>query len=119
MFNPIRRNRNIGKTQGGRVVDGKPEEKPSRRYTYLTSIYGKLSESAEIWQFYRDNPSRDWFHPCDEHDYTKVLRNLPTRYSKYVKAIIVNAAAINRIRLAWVGVFVDPAGGAMRNSPKG
>ena len=42
MRNPIRRNKNIGKTQGGRVTDGKPSEKPSRIFS--RHIWSRLSE---------------------------------------------------------------------------
>ena len=81
------RNRNIGKTQGGRVKDGRPEEKWSR--TYPNDIYRRLSENGEKWQVLRENPSRDYYHPCSGDDYRGVLERLPDDLSEYVSAIVL------------------------------
>ena len=88
MRNPTRRNRNIGKTQGGRVKDGKPEKKWSRLW-FNTDIYAKISDSEEIWRIYRENPSVNFFHPCEGSEYKEVLERLPENLTKYVKAIIL------------------------------
>lgn len=88
MKNPIRRNQNIGKTQGGRVKDGRADEKWSRLW-FNTDIYSKISESNELWQVYKENPSKNYFHPCEGEDYLQVLDLLPKDLTKYVKAIIL------------------------------
>lgn len=88
MRNLVRRSRNIGKTQGGRVKNGCAEEKWSRN-SFLSDIYSQLSESNEKWQLFQQNPSRDYFHPCDAHEYLTVLKRMPNRLTKYVKAIIL------------------------------
>lgn len=88
MRNPTRRNRNIGKTQGGRVKDGKADEKLSRLW-FNTDIYSQISNSDKIWQIYKENPSRNYFHPCDGEEYLEVLMQLPENLTKYVKAIIL------------------------------
>lgn len=88
MKNPIRRNRNVGKTQGGRVKNGKADEKWSRLW-FNTDIYSQISNSSEIWQIYQENSSKNYFHPCDGEEYLEVLMRLPENITKYVKAIIL------------------------------
>lgn len=87
MHNPLRRSRKIGKTQGGRVKDGQPEEKWSRFFP--TNIYRQLSENGEKWQVLRENPSRDYYHPCSGDDYLGVLERLPDDLTEYVRAIVL------------------------------
>jgi hypothetical protein len=69
MNNPVKRSKKIGK--GGRVKNGKAYEKWSRN-SYLSDIYSQISESEKIWQIYCDNPSKDYFHPCEGNDYLQV-----------------------------------------------
>ena len=88
MKNPIRRSRNIGKTQGGRVKGGRAYEKWNRS-GYLHNIYAQLSDSNDTWQLFKDNPSKSYFHPCEGGEYFNVLRKLPGELTKYVKAIIL------------------------------
>lgn len=88
MHNPIRRNKNIGKTQGGRVKNGRAYEKWSRG-DFQSSIYGQLSESEECWQLFCENPSRNYFHPYEGFEYIEVLNQLPNELTKYLKAIIL------------------------------
>ena len=87
MRNPIRRSRKIGKTQGGRVKDGRPEEKWSRLFP--ANIYRQLSENGEEWQVLRENPSRDYYHPCSGDDYLGVLGRLPDDLTEYVRAVVL------------------------------
>lgn len=87
MRNPIRRSRNIGKTQGGRVKDGRAYEKWSRIFTQ--DIWTKLSESGEKWQVLRENASRDFYHPCDGSDYLALLNRLPEQITNNVRAIVL------------------------------
>ncbi|MEM1041012.1 MAG: hypothetical protein AAGI91_00120 [Bacteroidota bacterium] len=87
MRNPIRRSRKIGKTQGGRVKDGRPEEKWSRLFP--VNIYRQLSENGEKWQVLRENPSRDYYHPCSGDDYLAVLDRLPDDLTECVRAIVL------------------------------
>ena len=72
MFNPIRRNRNIGATQGGRVKHGHALEKWSREFGQ--GGWSKLSESNdEPLQLIRQNPSRGFYHPCSLADFVQVM----------------------------------------------
>ena len=87
MHNPIRRSRKIGKTQGGRVKDGRAEEKWSREFP--ANIYRQLSENGETWQVLRENPSRDFYHPCSADDYLGVLERLPAELTEYVCAVVL------------------------------
>ncbi len=87
MYNPARRNRNIGKTQGGRVMNGRATEKWSRFFTQ--DIWTKLSTSKEKWKVLTENPSRDYYHPCKANEYLEVLKQLPDEYTENVKAIIL------------------------------
>jgi hypothetical protein len=86
MYNPIRRNKNIGKTQGGRVKDGEASEKWSRIFSQNT--WEQLSESDEF-QIIRENPSRDYFHPCGKDDYFNLIERLPEDLTKYLKCIVL------------------------------
>lgn len=88
MRNPIRRNRNIGKTQGGRVSNGRAFEKWSRN-DFLYDIYSRISESETKWQIFVQNPSKGYFHPCSGDEYVQVLKQLPRSLTKDVKAIIL------------------------------
>lgn len=87
MFNPTRRNKNIGKTQGGRVKDGRAYEKWS--HVFSRDIWTRLSESNEKLQVLRENPSRNLYHPCGADEYLEVLKQLPDEYTKNVKAIVL------------------------------
>ena len=87
MRNPIRRSRKIGNTQGGRVKDGRAEEKWSRAFP--ANIYRQLSENGKKWQVLRENPSRDFYHPCSAEDYLGVLERLPADLTEHVRAIVL------------------------------
>ena len=87
MRNPIRRNRNIGKTQGGRVKDGVAHEKWSRIFTQ--DIWTRLSEDNLKWRVFKENPSRNFYHPCEEEEYKEVLKQLPPEDTEYINAIVL------------------------------
>jgi hypothetical protein len=87
MRNPIRRSRNIGKTQGGRVKDGRAEEKRSRLFP--ENKWRQISEAEMSWQAFIENPSRDFYHPCSPADYLAVLRRLPNYQTEDIKGIIL------------------------------
>ena len=87
MYNPIRRNRKIGKTQGGRVQNGISYEKWSRIFT--RTMWDKLSEAEGKWNVIKENPSSQFYHPCTGDDYVSVLKQLPDNLTKYVKAIVL------------------------------
>lgn len=87
MRNPVRRSRNIGKTQGGRVKDGRAYEKWSRVFTQ--DVWTKLSESGDKWQLLRENPSRDFYHPCKGPEYIDVLQRLPMELTNNLRAIVL------------------------------
>ena len=88
MRNPIRRNKNIGKTQGGRVISGTASEKMTRSWS-ANNTYVKLSDEEGPVQLFCDNPSKNYYHPCEPNEYLKVLKMLPEELTQYVKAIIL------------------------------
>jgi len=87
MFNPTRRSRKIGKTQGGRVKNGKAVEKYSRFFS--NTIWERLTDEfdGEV-RYLKENPSRDYYHPCNSADVEKVLRLCPKRTKEKLKAVI-------------------------------
>lgn len=85
--NPLRRNKKIGETQGGRVKNGQPQEKRSRLFP--ENVWWQISSEERIWQVFSENPSRDYYHPCEPEEYLKVLERLPSHQTKYVKGIIL------------------------------
>jgi len=89
MRNPIRRSRKIGKTQGGRVKDGRPEEKWSR--VFHRDIWTRLSQDTpgdEI-RILRDHPSSQLYHPCSGEEYLEVLERLPEDQTDSLRAIVL------------------------------
>lgn len=102
MRNPTRRSRNIGKTQGGRVKNGRAEQKWSRLFP--ENKWNQISESKTAWQTFVENPSKDFYHPCSPSDYLSVLRRLPSRHTENVKGIILRRTPKRDLRLgidAW------------------
>ncbi len=87
MRNPIRRSRTIGKTQGGRVKNGRASEKWSRLFP--GNKWQEISNSKIIWQTFVENPSKDYYHPCNPTDYLEVLNRLPAHQTEDVKGIIL------------------------------
>ena len=85
--NPARRSRKIGKTQGGRVQGGRAREKWSHLFT--DDIWTRLSEASGSLVVLRENPSRDFFHPCSGDEYLAVLDALPREISEPVRAIVL------------------------------
>ncbi len=87
MYNPTRRSRKIGLTQGGRVIDGAASEKESRAFPQ--SIWRQLSDApAGDYQILRENPSRDFYHPCTPEQVRAVLSHLPRRYTRSLRAVV-------------------------------
>ncbi len=87
MRNPIRRSRKIGRTQGGRVKNGIPEEKWSRLFS--KSTWEKLSEGTDKLRIIRENPSRDYFHPCSASQIRSVIDRLPTELTEDIKVVVL------------------------------
>ncbi len=87
MRNPIRRNRNIGKTQGGRVKNGRADEKWSR--VFPQNLWESISNESGGWRFFAENPSKHYYHPCKPKEYLAVLERLPSHQTEYVKGIIL------------------------------
>ena len=88
MYNPSRRSRKIGQTQGGRVRDGKAREKWSRAFPQ--TIWRQLSEApGEGYAVLSENPSRDHYHPCSPAQIRNVLSRLPRRYTRDLRAVIL------------------------------
>jgi len=89
MFNPTRRSRNIGKTQGGRVKDGTAAEKRSRRSP--RTLWSRLSEEehSEGYTVLSDHPSRDYFHPVSEADIRTTLARMPKRLTRSLRAVLL------------------------------
>jgi hypothetical protein len=92
MWNPTRRNRNIGKTQGGRVKNGRAEEKCSRLFT--TSVWRFLSdaERKDGYVILTENPSSDFYRPCNQEEVKAVLDRLPREITKYLRAVVLRRA---------------------------
>lgn len=89
MFNPTRRSRKIGKTQGGRVSDGKAREKWSRTFTH--DLWQRLSQRKEPgYIVHRENPSRKFFHPVNETEIREVIGRLPPDLSRKLKAVLLS-----------------------------
>ena len=93
MRNQTKRNRKIGATQGGRVKDGRAVEKLSHRNTQ--DLWTRLSEDNIRWKVIKENPSRHYYHPCNEKDYHYVLTQLPEEVTDCVNAIILRRAPKN------------------------
>ena len=89
MYNPIRRSRKIGITQGGRVRDGRASEKWSRVFT--RDVWEKLSTlpTSDRCRVIRENPSGAFYHPCEGEEYVSVLERLPAELRRGVKAIVL------------------------------
>jgi len=85
MQNPTRRSRRIGLTQGGRVKDGSPAEKPSRLFP--RNLWEELSNSEGPLRVFVENPSRNYFHPCEPADYLALLGRLPADTTRSLRAI--------------------------------
>ena len=88
MRNPIRRSKKIGLTQGGRVRDGVPKEKWSRIFSRTTWSRLSEEEGAQL-KIIRENPSRDYFHPCSKAQILEVINRLPEKVTKYVRAVVL------------------------------
>jgi hypothetical protein len=102
MRNPTRRSRNIGKTQGGRVKDGRATEKWSRLFP--ENKWRQITDSGISWQTFVENPSKAFYHPCSPSDYLAVLKRLPVYQTEDVKGIILRRTPKRDSRLgidAW------------------
>ena len=99
MWNPMRRNRKIGLTQGGRVRSGRASEKWSRIFT--RDVWEKLSleNHHQGCRVYVENPSGDFAHPCQGHEYLSVLERLPTEIRQPVRAIVLRRTPKLDVRL--------------------
>ena len=87
MKNPVRRSRNIGKTQGGRVKDGRAQEKWSRLFP--ENKWREISRGNSLWNVFIENPSRDYYHPCTAEEYLSILEQLPVHHTNNIKGIIL------------------------------
>jgi len=88
MRRPHRRSRKIGLTQGGRVRDGKANEKGSRVFT--RDVWLRLSGESDVrWRVLRENPSRDFCHPVGVRAIRGVLDRLPEELTDGVAAIVL------------------------------
>ena len=96
---PVRRNKRFGLAKGGRVKDGRAEEKWSRvltRNTWHDICWDTRPGSCRV---YLENPSGEFYHPCDGDEYLSVLRRLPKKLSRYVGAIILRRPPKLDVRL--------------------
>lgn len=87
MRNPIRRNRKIGRTQGGRVKDGRAQEKIDR--VFPGGVWRSVSAEAGQVRVLRENPARDFYHPCEPEEYLELLRRLPPKLSEPLGQIVL------------------------------
>lgn len=94
MRNPTRRSKKIGLTQGGRVKDGKAYQKWSRYFTQST--WRKLTnENANELVIIRENPSRDYFHPCTKTEVKATLDRLPKSMTKNINVIVLRRITVD------------------------
>ncbi|MBN2210622.1 MAG: hypothetical protein JW709_04425 [Sedimentisphaerales bacterium] len=99
MRNPIRRNRKIGKTQGGRVKDGRAQEKLNRVFSdNIWQALSRLPEGSKC-RVLAENPSRNYYHPCTGDEYLAVLKQLPACLANHVKAIVLRRTSKLDVRL--------------------
>ncbi len=89
MRQPTRRSRKIGLTQGGRVRDGHPSEKPSRVFTrdLWDRLSTRLGDGPPV--VLKENPSGAYLHPCQGLEYLAVLERLPPGLHRGLKAIVL------------------------------
>lgn len=87
MRSPIRKSNKIGLTQGGRIFNGKPSEKWSRLFP--VSTWEKISDESEGLKIIKENPSRNYFHPCSPAQIRSVLNQLPKNLTEDIKAIVL------------------------------
>lgn len=89
MRQPTRRSRKIGLTQGGRIRDGRPSEKPSR--VFVRDIWDRLSTAPADGRpvVLRENPSRAYFHPCRGDEYLAVFERLPLGLRGGLRAVVL------------------------------
>lgn len=87
MRNPARRSRKIGLTQGGRIRDGRPLEKRSRAFP--EDLWKQLSSPSPSVRVIVENPSRDYFHPCEPSDYLGLIARLPPSLSDPLRTIVL------------------------------
>ncbi len=112
MRKPVRRSRKIGLTQGGRVSDGRAREKWSR--IFGNDVFQKLSETdLQRWHVIRENPSREYYHPCSRAEIHGVLKQLPESLTSNVRAIILrrmpkdDAEALIEARCRWSCIVLN------------
>ena len=87
MYSPTRRSKKIGLTQGGRVSDGKASEKWSRLFPPNT--WEKLSDETDGLKIIKENPSKNYFHPCSPTQIRSVLNDLPPKLTEDIRAIVL------------------------------
>src|SRR5258708_37150277 len=89
MWNPTRRNRNIGKTQGGRVKGGRAVEKSSRVFT--DTVWRRLSEEERTkgYIILTENASAEYYHPCTPAEIEAVFKRLPRRITNGLRAVVL------------------------------
>src|SRR5882724_9170916 len=98
MFNPLRRNRKIGKTQGGRVRDGKAVEKRSRVFTQ--DIWTRLLRGATSGLYHLTRKSvQRLFSPSNRGRYS--FRALPITPAHF--ATTQGGRAFKTLCPAWSG----------------
>ena len=66
---------------------GVPAEKWSRLFS--KSTWEKLSESSDQLRIIRENPSRDYFHPCSAGQIRGVIERLPYELTKNIKVVVL------------------------------
>lgn len=119
MWNPIRRNRKIGKTQGGRVKAGVAREKSSRRPAWKWCNTAKPSDRFHYnWDrckqipgdpcpLVEENPAHGYHHPCTGAEVLDVLRRLPENIRGRVRFVLLAQPPRNAIKRAVLGRHFD------------
>ena len=87
MYSPTRRSKKIGLTQGGRVSDGKASEKLSR--FFAPNTWEQLLLETDELKIIKENPSKNYFHPCSPTQIRSVLNDLPKNITEDIGVIVL------------------------------
>lgn len=96
MFNPIKRNRNIGTSKQGFKKRNRFDIpcyyiRENKNYWEKLSDYKKVERKINGWNFtfIVEKTKKDWFHACTIEDLEKILLQIPTVYFGELRTIIL------------------------------
>lgn len=96
MFNPTRRNRNIGTFKQGFKKRNRFDIpcyyiRESKIYWEKLTDYKKIEKQINGWRFtfIVEKTKKDWFHACTIEDLEMILQNIPSDYYRNLRTIIL------------------------------